>query len=349
MAKRSTAQDVADFAGVSRTTVSFVLNNVPGVRISEETRQRVVDAARQLEYHPDATARRMVTGRTNIIGFVVRQSPDQAFADYFLPQVLSGLSRAASAQNFHILIEPIPPEDQTGAYTRLIRERHVDGIVLSGPRFDDQELLRIHAEGAPVVLMGQLPNTGLPFVDVDNVGGAERATRHLIDLGHRRIALITNADPGYTASADRRAGYRRALEAAGIAYDESLVRYGDFTSQGGAAAMQSLLQLNPLPTAVFVASDTVALGALLALRNKRLRVPEDLALVGFDDVPPSEFIDPPLTTIRLPAYGLGWGAADMLIRLIAGEQVRQPMVILETELVVRKSCGFNMIQNKKGR
>ena len=349
MGKRSTAQDVAELAGVSRTTVSFVLNSVPGVRISDETRQRVLNAARQLQYHPDATARRMVTGRTNVIGFVIRQSPDQAFADYFLPQVLSGLSRAVSAQNYHILIEPIPPEDQTGAYTRLIRERHVDGIVLSGPRFDDQELLRIHAEGAPVVLMGQLPNTDLPFVDVDNVGGAETATRHLIALGHRRIALITNADPDYTASVDRLAGYRRALEAADIPYDESLVRYGDFTSRGGATAMTSLLRLKPPPTGVFVASDTGALGALQAIRNNGLRVPEDLAMVGFDDAPPSEFIEPPLTTIRLPAYGLGWAAADMLMRLVVGEQIRQPAVILETELIVRKSCGFELMHAQKGR
>src|SRR5512136_333768 len=164
MKKRTTAQDVADLAGVSRTTVSFVLNNVAGMRISDDTRQRVHEAARQLDYHPDATARRMVQGRTNIIGFVLRQTPDQAFADHFLPQVLHGLSRAAAAQSYHILIEPAPPDDST-RYLRLIRERHVDGIVLSGPRFDDQELLHDQAESSPVVLMGQLPNSDLPFVD----------------------------------------------------------------------------------------------------------------------------------------------------------------------------------------
>ncbi len=338
MAKRSTVKDVADLAKVSRTTVSFVLNNVSGMRISDDTRQRVSEAARQLNYHPDATARRMVKGRTNIIGFVLRQTPDQVFADHFLPQVLHGLSRAAAAQGYHVLIEPAPPDDNS-SYLSLIRERHVDGIILSGPRFDDQELLHAHVDESPVVLMGQLPNTHLPFVDVDNVGGAAVVTRHLIDLGHRRIAFISNAKPAYTASADRLTGYRQALTAAEIAFDESLVRYGDFAPASGEAAMNDLLQLSPRPTAVFVASDTVAIGALKAIRCAGLTVPHDMALVGFDDASHSEFIEPPLTTMRLPAFGLGWGAADLLLRLINKEAIRQPAVLLETELIIRKSCG----------
>ena len=346
MPKRATAREVAELAGVSRTTVSFVLNNVPGMRISEETRQRVFEAARQLDYHPDATARRMAYGQTRVIGFVVRQSPDQFFADHFLPQVLSGLSRCSTAQNYHILFEPIPPEDETGAYARLVRERHVDGIVLSGPRFDDQELLKIHAEGAYVVLMGQLPGTSIPSVDVDNIGGARIATQHLINLGYRHIALITNAPLAYTASADRLAGYRQTMEAAGIAYQEKFVRYGNFTPQSGFDAMSSLLALRPHPTAVFVASDTVALGALQAIRQHGLLVPEDLALVGFDDIPLAEFMAPPLTSVHLPAYGLGWGAADLLIRLIAGEEVRDPHVVLETELVMRESCGNGSVKEQ---
>src|SRR5512136_4247 len=346
MPKRATAREVAELAGVSRTTVSFVLNNVPGMRISEETRQRVFEAARRLDYHPDATARRMAYGQTYILGFVVRQSPDQVFADHFLPQVLSGLSHCATAQSYHILFEPIPPGDETGAYARLVRERHVDGIVLSGPRFDDQELLKIHAEGAHIVMMGQLPGTGIPSVDVDNTGGARIATQHLISLGHRDIALITNAPLAYTASADRLAGYRQTLEAAGIAYHEKFVRYGNFTPQSGFDAMSSLLALDPRPTAVFVASDTVALGALQAIRQHGMSVPEDLALVGFDDIPLAGFVAPPLTSVHLPAYGLGWGAADLLIRLIAGEEIRDPHVVLETELVVRESCGSGWVKEQ---
>jgi DNA-binding LacI/PurR family transcriptional regulator len=342
MAKRATAREVAERAGVSRTTVSFVLNRVPGIRISDETRRLVLAAARELNYHPDANARRMVSGRTHIIGFVLRQSLDQAFADRFVPAVLSGVSAAAAELGYKVLFEPLPPDDHTSSYAHLIRERHVDGIVLSGPRLDDQELLRIYLEGAHVVLIGQLPETDLPFVDVNNRGGAAQATRHLLKLGHKRIALITNAGPIYTASADRLAGYRQTLEEAGIAYDPALVRYGNFTPESGAAEMKALLGLPKPPNAVFVASDTVALGAMQTMRRMGVRVPEDMALVGFDDIPLSEFLDPPLTTVRLPAYGLGWGAADLLTRMLAGEEVRSPCILLETELIVRESCGASL-------
>jgi LacI family transcriptional regulator len=162
----------------------------------------------------------------------------------------------------------------------------------------------------------------------------------LLEHGHRRIGLITNAPPAYTASTDRLGGYRQALENAGVPFDPELVRYGDFTWQGGQAAMQDLLALSPAPTAVFIASDTVALGGLRAIRMAGLRVPEDIAIVSFDDIPMAEFIEPPLTTIRLPAFGLGWGAAELLIRLITAEDpVHNSQVLLETELVTRASCG----------
>src|SRR5258708_23225771 len=164
MRQRITSKDIAKLAGVSRTTVSFVLNDVPGMRIPEETRQRVLDAARQLDYHPDEVARSMASGRRKILGFVVRQSPDQAFADQFLPQVLTGLTRAANEQGYRTIFEPISPEDKVDTYGQLIRARHVDGIALSGPRLDDDELLRIHAAGAPIVMMAPVPYSDFPFV-----------------------------------------------------------------------------------------------------------------------------------------------------------------------------------------
>ncbi|MCC7362619.1 MAG: LacI family DNA-binding transcriptional regulator [Anaerolineales bacterium] len=339
MAKRATAREVAERAGVSRTTVSFVLNNVPGIRISDETRRAVLAAARDLDYHPDISARRLLSGRTQVVGFVLRQNPDQAFADRFVPTVLEGFSQAASAQNYKILFETIAPTAASGSYSHLLRERHVDGIVLSGPRSDDNDLLELHRSGAPVVLLGQLPGSHIHGVDVNNRGGAMLATQHLLERGHTRLALITNADPVYTAAADRLDGYRQALEAAGLAYNPELVRYGNFTPQSGAEAMAQLLALPQPPTAVFVASDTVAFGALHAARRAGLRLPDDLALVGFDDVSLSEFLDPPLTTVRLPAYGLGYAAAEMLHRLITGDEIRVSPLILDTELIVRESSG----------
>lgn len=337
MAKRVTSKDIAALAGVSRTTVSFVLNGVQGVRIPEETRRRVLDAARQLNYHPDAAARRMVSGRAQMIGLVLRQSPEQAYSDHFLPRVLQGLAQSAARFGYRTLFEPLPPSQEERAYAALMRERHVDGLVVSGPRSDDQDLTRIFSAGEPVVLMGQLPNAQIPFVDVDNRISALRATEHLLRLGHRRIGLITNAPLVYTASADRLRGYRDALEAAGITYDEALVRCGGFSPQSGEAAMYELL--DEKPSAVFVASDTVALGALRALRGQGVRVPHDLALMGFDDIPLAEFIDPPLSTVRLPAFDLGWGAAEKLIGLINGDENARADTLLDTELVIRESCG----------
>lgn len=340
MTKRATAQQVAKLAGVSRTTVSFVLNNTPGMRISEETRQRVLAAAAKLNYHPNASARRMATGRTRVIGLVLRQTAQQAFATGFLLQVLNGLNSAASQRNYHLLLEPIPPDNGTRAYSKLIRERHVDGIIVSGPRFDDEELLQIRDDGAPLVLIGQFPRSNIPSVDVDNCRGAQQATEHLIQLGHRRIGFISNAPPVYTAAVERQEGYQLALEIAGIAFDNSLIQHGAFTAQSGFAAMNALLELPQPPDAAFVASDTVAHGALQAISLRGLRVPDDIAVVGFDDVPASEYIEPPLTTVRLPAYNLGWGAADLLINIIEGQtsESTEP-TLLETELIIRKSCG----------
>jgi LacI family transcriptional regulator, galactose operon repressor len=335
-AKRATSKDVAELAKVSRTTVSFVLNQVEGVSIPEETRQRVLDAARRLSYHPDAAGRRLATGKTHVIGLVVSQSPDRVAVDAFLPQVMHRLHQAAQQQRYHILFHAQEP-GQDQFYAHLIRERHVDGIVLSGPRTDDAELVKLHREGVPIMLMGQLPQSDIPFIDADNAGGAQAAMEHLLDLGHTRIGIITNAPLTYTASRDRLAGYKAALQGRGIKLDKRLVRTGDFTEASGEAAMNNLLKLSPHPTAVFVASDVVALGALRAIKAHGLHVPEDISLVGFDDVPAATCVEPPLTTVRLPAYGIGWGAAERLIRLIAGEELDQPGVLLETELIVRGS------------
>ncbi len=334
--RRPTSRDVARLAGVSRTTVSFVLNNVSGVRISPETRQRVLTAARKLNYYRDAGGRRLASGQTHVLGLVLSQRPDRVAADAFLPQVMHGLHQAAQQHGFHILFHAQAP-GQDYLYTHLIRERHVDGIVLSGPRTDDAELLKLHREGVPIVLLGQLPDSHIPFVDVDNVHGAQMAVEHLLQQGHTRIGIITNAPVAYTASRDRLEGYKRALRAHGLKLDRRLVRFGDFTEASGEAAMNHLLQLSPRPTAVFVASDVVALGALRAIKSHSLRVPDDLSLVGFDDVPVAAYVEPPLTTVRLPAYQLGWNAAERLIRLITGEKLTEPGLLLETELVVRSS------------
>lgn len=334
--RRSTSFDVAKLAGVSRTTVSFVLNNVMDISISEITRQRVLDAAKKLHYHPNVAGKKLVSGKSDTVGLVLCQSPEQIFADAFLPQVILGVEQAAMHQGFHVLLKPIDPND-AGGYTSLIRENHVDGILLSGPRQDDRALIELYEEGVPVMLMGQMPSTRLPFVDVNATAGAEAAVQHLISLGHQRIGMITNAPLNYTSAQQRRAGYCQALESAGLAVDPSLIHEGNYTPASGFAAMKELLKVTPRITAVFVASDVVAIGAMLAIKRARLHIPRSIAIVGFDDIPLAEFFDPPLTTVHLPAYGLGLAAGERLIRLIQGEGLNENSLLLESNLITRQS------------
>ncbi len=340
-AKRVTMRQIAEQAGVSRTTVSFVLNDVPGFNISGETRNRILSVARELNYIPDSVAQSLASGRVGTIALVLRQSQHQLVDDAFLSPVVQGLSAALKDYGYHVLIEPLDPANGSVEYGDLVRARRADGIVISGPRLDDEELTRIYEERIPIVMMGQLPGSSIPFVDVDNVQGARQAVQHLIDLGHREIACITNAPLAYTASRDRLEGYRQALEAHGITFRQQLVRTGDFTDESGAEAMRDILaECDPCPTAVFAASDVIAFGALSALQEASLRVPEDVALVGFDDIPLAAYIDPQLTTVHLPAFGLGWGAGKMLMDLLhRARELENTQCLLDTWLIVRRSCG----------
>jgi LacI family transcriptional regulator len=312
------------------------LNNVPGVSISAATRQRVLDAAKKLNYSPNVAGKKLVSGKSYTIGLVLCQSPEQIFTDAFLPQVILGVEQAALQQGFHVLLKPVDPND-TGGYARLIAENHVDGIFLSGPRQDDRALMDLHRQRVPIMLMGQLPDTDIPFVDVDATAGAELAVTHLIERGHKCIGMITNAPLDYTSAQQRRDGYLKALRKAELPASITLIKEGNYTPASGFEAMKSLLQATPRPTAVFVASDVVALGAILAMKEAGLRIPQDMAVVGFDDIPLAEFYDPPLTTIHLPAFGLGWAGGERLIRIIQGEGLNDASLLLESKLITRQS------------
>ncbi|HET9910436.1 MAG TPA: LacI family DNA-binding transcriptional regulator [Anaerolineales bacterium] len=342
--KRTTSRDVAKLAHVSRTTVSFILNNVPGVSISEATRKRVLHAAQKLNYSPNIAGKKLVSGKTYTIGLVLCQSPEQISADAFLLQVMLGVEQAALQQGFHVLLKPVDPND-TGGYARLIAENHVDGILLSGPRQDDAALMSLHRQHVPIMLMGQLPETDIPFVDINATAGAELAVNHLIEHGHQRIGIITNAPLDYTSAQQRRDGYMQALKKSKLSIHKTFIKEGKYTPASGYEAMQALLQMTPRLTAVFVASDVVAMGAMLAIKEAGLRIPRDIAVVGFDDIPLAEYYDPPLTTIRLPAFGLGWAGGERLIRLIQGEKLDREDVFLKSELITRKSSFESSLPN----
>ena len=339
MNKRVTAKDVAEAAGVSRTTVSFVLNNAQGMRISEETRQKVLEAAKILNYHPDATARSMVKGKTFILGFVVRQEPDKAYADLLLPEVMRGISEVAGKSGYHLLFKPVPPEDNNNSITTLFLERQVDGIIVSGPLCDDREIVDLLKANAPIILQGRIADPRIPSVDINNRKAAMKAVDHLIKLGHKHIAIITNASMQYSSSKDRLLGYQQSLQTAGLSYDENLVFYGDRTPDSGYHAMKKILSLSERPSAVFIASDTVALGSLNALYQEKIQVPKEMAIMGFDDIALSKHLSPPLSTIQIPAYELGWNAANLLIKWMENQEIPQEDCLLETKLVIRESCG----------
>ncbi len=337
MNKRATLTDVAKAAGVSPTTVSFVLNNIEGMRISQETHARVLEAAKTLNYHPDSSAQKMARGKTSVIGLVIRQNPEKAYADLFIQDVMQGISSVIREKGYQLLFIPLPPEDKDKSYSKLINERHVDGLIVSGPTEDDFELTEVFNEGARIVMMGKVLGSHIPFIDIDNQKGAETAVNHLISLGHQRIAIITNAPLNFASSKDRLQGYRSCLENNNLPYDEAMVILGDRTPESGYQAMLDLLKIKPQPTAVFIASDTVALGALNALYEKGIHVPEEMAIVGFDDIALARYVIPPLTTIHLPAYSLGLGAANMLIQQINGDFQESNAIILQTRLIIRES------------
>jgi LacI family transcriptional regulator len=331
---RPTSADVAARAGVSRTTVSFVLNDTAGVQISQATRDRVLAAASELGYHPHAPARQLAGGRTHMIGLVLRQSTEQVAGDPFLVETLRGLSSATRSAGFRVMVEPLAAD---GQYEALLRSQHADGLIVSGPRVDDPSLRQLLLDGFPIVLQGALPGVEATSVDVDNVAGARAAVDHLIALGHRRIACITNAPMVYTAAQERVEGYQAALKAAGIEPDPDLLTHGSFDAPSGHVAMAELLARTSF-TAAFVASDVVALGAIGALREVGLRVPEDVSVVGFDDVPLVAYFDPPLTTIRVPAFELGQAAGRAVLERIAAP-VMPSRTLLPTELIVRASTA----------
>jgi LacI family transcriptional regulator len=271
-----------------------------GATISESTRQRVLAAAHQLDYHINAAGRSLSRKRTGTIGLIVRRPLGRLSADAFLPPLIEGITSLIGPDGLRLLIEPLDIE-QPVRNVALVREGHVDGLIV-GVRESDSTIVELYGDRVPLVLWGRIADSGLSFVDIDNTAAARPAVEHLIELGHRRIGCITNAHPDLAAdeAVGRLDGYRAALGANGLTLDDRLVRHGKSDEMSGFHAMQSLLDQDLSPTAVFVASDEVALGALRAARQANLRVPSSLSIVGFDDLPMARYVVPALTTVHVP-------------------------------------------------
>lgn len=328
-------EEIAKLSGVSRSTVSRVVNNDPNV--GEATRERVLKIIQQANYHPNVAARGLAAGRTRILGLVIPMGVSALFTDPYFPLLIQGVSAACNTHDHSVMLWLAEPEYERRTIRQIMHGRFVDGVIVASMLMDDPVVQALLEGDLPFILVGRYPtNDGVSYVDVDNQNSTREAVTHLLRLGHRRVATITGPLT-MIAGADRRDGYLAALKDRGLTVEPELIVEGDFTESGGYAAMRQLLPRQP--EAVFVASDTMAVGALRALREVGCRVPDDIALVSFDDMPFAAHAEPPLTTVRQPTHRVGVIAAEMLIDLIEDPESGPRRIILPTELVIRASCG----------
>jgi DNA-binding LacI/PurR family transcriptional regulator len=333
----ATLEEVARLAGVSRATVSRVVNGSP--RVSVDVRRSVETAVEQLGYVPNRAARSLVTRRSGSIAVVITEPTGRLFSDPFFPRLLRGVSATVSARDIQVVLlmpDTIADSRRTAAY---LVAGHVDGALLVSLHGDDPLPDRIMAAHIATVVVGRpMRDSGVSYVDVDNRGGARTAVADLIAGGRRVIASIGGTTDMNVAQ-DRLAGYRDAVVQAGLGADPTLEATADFTQDGGAAAMRRLLAARPDLDAVFAASDLMAAGAMSVLDAAGRRVPQDVAIVGYDDSPVAATARPPLTSVRQPIEEMGQEAARLLLELVEGTDRAPRRVILTTELIRRASSA----------
>jgi DNA-binding LacI/PurR family transcriptional regulator len=330
---RPTIYDVARLAGVSTATVSRALNGTG--QIAPATREAIAAAVAQLGYAPNTIARSLVTKSTQTIALLL---PD--ISNPFYAALVSGIQQSALSRGHTMLLcttEGDPEREEQ--YLELLRAKRVDGALVDGLVLPPDRIARFVRDGFPIVCLDRdIDSASIPVVQVDNRLGGRLATEHLLSLGHTRIAHVTGA-PALRISEDRLAGYRDALEAAGVAADPALVAEGRFTEEGGYDATRALVATDVAFTAVFAANDLTAIGVVTALAGSGLRVPDDVSVVGFDDLRLAAFVPPPLTTIRQPAGEIAQRATELLLDLTHGKRVRRTRHLLEPKLVVRASTA----------
>ncbi|MFI6574758.1 LacI family DNA-binding transcriptional regulator [Nocardiopsis sp. NPDC050513] len=336
--RRPTLEMVAERAGVGRGTVSRVING--SSQVSPRTREAVHSAIAELGYSPNQAARTLVTRRTDTVALVVSEHRDRLFTDPYFADIIRGVSSVLHERDLQLMLTTARTEAEHEKVGDYLGGSHVDGALLVSMHRDDPLPRRLAEAGVPVVHGGQPHPTARPapyVVDMDNVGGARAAVRHLLDTGRRRVATITGPQD-MTAGLARLTGYREVLTEAGIPADERLVAAGDFSVEGGARAMERLLEAGGAPDAVFAASDLTALGALRVLRERGLRVPGDVAVVGFDDTLMAQHCDPPLTTVHQSTERMGQEMARLLVDVAIPGTRESATTILDTRLVVRDSA-----------
>jgi LacI family transcriptional regulator len=343
-----TIEHIASLAEVSRSTVSRVLNEHPSVR--PDVRARVLQVIREQHYTPKAAARSLASARTDTIGLLVPRSAACSLADPFIASMIQTLFSEATRQGFFAMLTMLTADVEPDFYDRILRARHFDGLIMFSSDIDDPILPRLIRDGGPLVLIGSHPYfLDVATVDAENRVGAHDAVAHLIELGHRRVGLI-NGQLEMEAAQARRDGYKQALLEAGLRLEPELMQNGLYSETAAYHAAQALLDLSPPPTAIFAASDHMAIGALHAVRNRGLHVPSDVAIIGFDDLPIAALSDPPLTSVHQPVDDMGAHAVRLLIEQIKGAG-RPASVRVPTRLVVREStvgASHELIGSKGG-
>ncbi len=337
---RMNLEEVARLAGVSRSTVSRVVNG--DSRVSETVRARVQQIIKEHNYHPNAAARSLASSRTRIIGLLIPHGVSQIFRDPFFPILIQGTVEACNETDYNLTMLMETAEEGIASdrvYQRIVRGRHVDGLVIASSVVEDPIITRLQHDGFPFVLVGRHPRHEVSFVDVDNRTAASEAVAHLLQHGHDRIAMIAGPR-NMIASIDRYAGYVNALQESGRLPDPELTIHSDFTRRGGYRAMNELLTRTiSRPDAVFVASDAMASGALQALRDSGLCVPDDVAVMGFDGLEETLVSRSILSTVVQPTVEEGREAIRILLELLdrpGGPPIQR---YLPTHLALRRSCG----------
>jgi LacI family transcriptional regulator len=334
-----TIREVAKLAGIAVSTASDALNGRPGV--SPRTRRQALEAAEKLGYVPNPIAQGLVTRATKNIGIILSgPSSFELFTNPVFFEIIRSVTATLSNRKYHAFLNVITTEEEVDIIPQVARSRLVEALILVGTRRNDRELAEL-LKKVPipyvVVIRHALDAVGYA-VSVDNEKCGYLATRHLLELGHRSIGYIGDL-PGVSLADERLAGYRRALEQRDIAFDESLVVPGDFYQESGSAAMRRLLdEADRRPTAVFAANDLMALGVIEALEQEGLRVPEDVSVVGCDNIPNLHLYRVPLTSVALPSLKIGHLAAEKIIGVLEGDDRLPAQMVLEPELKIRSSA-----------
>jgi DNA-binding LacI/PurR family transcriptional regulator len=327
--------DVAKRAGVSVSTVSKALNN--RAHVNPKTREKVRQIAKQLKYHPSAFGRGLVLQKTGNIGFVIDRTPLRIFSNPFHSRVLDGIEEELLRQDYNLLISAHSLLHNKESLPKFVREKNVDGLILSG-KISDRLILDLYQRGNPLVLVdNHIAQSDIDCVVTDNVNGAKQAVNHLLELGHRKIGMLRGSGK-HVSIIERWHGYNEAIKSANLTPDKRWIAEGDVTTEGGMSAMEKLLaQTKELPTAIFAFNDAMATGAMKILHAYNIRVPEDVSIVGFDDTDEAIHVIPPLTTIHVAKEEMGRVAAQLLIRRIQRKKAVPQRVVLTTHLVIRES------------